>query len=168
MRKTVHVMFSFCMRIFTSKAVAVVLSIGLGACAPTRQRAPSDATGGERVAFYVSRLGDRRYVERGADRDDPVVWHVAAEELGLIGIGAIPALISQLRVSSDDYERQQVFYALMLAVQHPNAQPSVGQDYPMPAEAYPPADAHPRLKTAWLSWWEDHGDAVTAAAGLAR
>jgi hypothetical protein len=156
------------MRNLTQTPIVVVLSLGLCACAPTRQRAPSDATVEARVSYYVSRLGDRRYVEPSADRDDPVVWHVAAEELGLIGIDAIPALIAQLQVSGDDYERQQVFYALMLAVQHPNAQPSVGRDYPMPTEAYPPADAHAKLKAEWLSWWEAHGDAVRAAAGVAR
>jgi hypothetical protein len=153
------------MQSVTWKAVAIALLIGLYACAPVRQRAPKDATVEARVSYYVSRLGDRRYVEPSADRDDPVVWHVAAEELGLIGISAIPALIAQLQVSGDDYERQQVFYALMLAVQHPNAQPSVGRDYPIPTEAYPPADAHAKLKAMWLSWWEARGDAVRAAAG---
>lgn len=150
------------------EVLAALLAVSLSACAIARprvvKRAPTEATCAEQVDFYVQRLGDRRYVEYSPDREAPIAWHVAAEELGQIGVAAIPALMLKLAASTDVYELQQIFYALRLAVQHPNAESVVGSGHPMPIEAFPPAEAHAKLKAEWSAWWEIHEKAVTAAA----
>jgi hypothetical protein len=152
------------------RAIAILLGIGVAACtlahAKSVKRAPSGASLDERVAFYVQRLGDRRYVEYRSDEGARIAWYVAAEELGLIGVAAIPPLVEQLKKSTDVYERQQIFYALRLAVQNPNAESSVGEGFPMPTEALAPPETHEKLKADWLKWWEEHGKAVTAAAAI--
>lgn len=157
--------------------LATLLPVGPTGCAHGRQqvvaRAPTKATEVERVEFYVKRLGDRQYVEPVAgaeqgemDEGETLIWYVAAEELGQIGVAAIPALTRTLSASTDNYERQQVFYALMLAVQHPSAERVVGKTYPKADVAFPPAAAHEKLKAEWLAWWSAHEMAVKAAVAL--
>jgi hypothetical protein len=148
-------------------ALAFVIS-GCMADQSAVRRPPDTAPLHERVAFYVNRLGDRRYVEHREHDGDTTIWYVAAEELGQIGVAAIPPLIERLQASTDTYERQQIFYALRLAVQNMNAASSVGTGYLMQPEAFPSEDAHPTLKRHWLEWWSLHEQAIKAAAGNAE
>src|SRR5262245_18963105 len=148
----------------TAKASGIVLCAAVVSCAGRAMgqlpRAPATASPGERVAFYMERLGDPRYVEYGPEPEAPVAWHVAPAELGQMGVTAIPPLIERLNACRDDFEREQIFYALRLAVQNPNAQPSAGSDYPMPVEAFPGPETHESLKGDWMRWWREHGGDV--------
>ncbi len=125
------------------------------------ERAPAEGTVQEQVAFYVSRLADKDYFEHYSTHEEvPSEWYVAAEELGKIGLPAIPALIQRLEVSEDDYERAQIFYALRLAVQAEDARAVVGNDAPYTTAAFPAPEHHAELKRKWMGWWDAHGVAI--------
>jgi hypothetical protein len=146
-------------------AISALLAI---ACGQSRirdfgslERAPADATVQQQVAFYVARLHDKDYFEHYSTHEEiPSEWYVAAEELGAIGLPAIPALIDRLDMPTDVFERQQIFYALALAVQDPNAVAIVGTDAPYHGEAFPAPEHHAELTTKWMEWWDLHRTAV--------
>ena len=150
-----------------SLSVAIIVLLFV-ACGQSRireigslERPATNATIDEKVAFYVDRLGDKDYFEHYSTHEEiPSEWYVAAEELGTIGLPAIPALIDRLEESTEVYERQQIFYALRLAVQETNAQAIVGDDAPYSIEAFPPKEQHRELTTKWLEWWDYHRTAV--------
>lgn len=104
--------------------------------------------------FYLDRLRDKDFVRRGTDGS---VWYTAAEELGLIGPAAIPALIAKLD-TGNDFERSQALYALKLAAQHEDVMVVTGGEQPdLSAGALPPVDRHPALVRAWKEWFARHG-----------
>ncbi|WP_447528346.1 hypothetical protein [Vreelandella sp. TE19] len=68
----------------------------------------------EKAAYYVSRLADQRFVAPGANG----VRYVAAEQLGEIGLPAVPLLLARLD-TNDAFELMLALYALELATQDP-------------------------------------------------
>ena len=137
-----------------------------GAAAPEVRRAEdlvhpdSTASLSEQIQFYVERLGDTSYVAFQPLEDLEVEWYEAAEQLGVIGAPAVPSLIDVLRSTTDDYERTQAFYALLLAAQDYRIRVGLGigiPDYPM---AYPEPASHAALREQWLDWWDVNGAAI--------
>jgi hypothetical protein len=121
----------------------------------------------ERVAFYVTRLGDSTYIEY-VWHDGPQPWLVAPEELGMIGAPALPSLVQALECSSVVHERTQIFYALRLASQGPGtedaaARREVDTILRRFALALPSEDQHASMKAAWLEWWRNHRDRLGCA-----
>jgi hypothetical protein len=139
---------------------------GRGGTTPELRRAEdlahpdSTARLSEQIQFYVEHLGDTSYVAYQPLEDLNVEWYEAAEQLGIIGAPAVPALMDVLRSTTDGYERTQAFYALRLAAQDYRIRVGLGikiPDYPM---AYPEPASHSALRGQWLGWWEVNGAAI--------
>jgi hypothetical protein len=121
---------------------------------------PADAGTRQRIDFYVSRLGDRKYVKYQMHDDTARPWYVPAEELGRIGSPAVSPLVEKLKMTTDVYERTITFYALRLAAQASEINIALGQtipDYPL---TWPPEEDHQHLKRLWLEWWGKYGSTI--------
>lgn len=149
----------------------VLLTRGVGGASPELKSAAdlahpdSTASLDERIQFYVERLGDTSYVAYQSHEDTYMEWYEAAEELGIIGAPAVAPLIDLLRSTTDDYERTQVFYALMLAAQDHRIDLGLGIQRPKYPMAYPEPAAHEALREQWLRWWEVNRAAITVIEG---
>ncbi len=105
----------------------------------------------ERVAYNIEKLKDKAYI---GTYGDGYTWYTAAEELGMIGKPAIPALIQKLD-TKDDYERTLVFYALLLATQHDNVKEFTKGEYINTSLDFN-VKTHPEMKKQALAWWEKY------------
>ncbi|MFG6667581.1 hypothetical protein ACGK9R_10770 [Halomonas sp. HNIBRBA4712] len=77
----------------------------------------------ERAAYYLSRLADPRFIAPGANG----VHYVAAEQLGTIGLPAVPLLLTRLD-TQNEYELMLTLYALELASRDPLLMARTGSD----------------------------------------
>lgn len=142
----------------------LVAALPLLCSAPSLNRPPKDSTPQQRIDFYITRLGDPKYVEYRKHDGTDLPWYVAAEELGRIGSPAVSPLVEKLRTSTDAYERTITFYALLLAAQAQEITAALGQtipDYPL---ALPPKEDHDRVKKLWLDWWTKYGTTIQKLA----
>ena len=105
------------------------------------------------VDYYMDKLKDPTYVIL---HPNDSTYYIAAENLGLIGKPAIPALIERLN-TKDDYERALALYALLLASQSEQVQAFCGNDY-IHTNLDFDARNHPQQVNAALEWWEKYKD----------
>lgn len=120
---------------------------------------PVQTTPADSLYFFLDRLGDPAFIET---YDDGIIWYRAAEELGFIGLAAIPHLIDRLD-TDDAYERTQVFYALRLAAQHDNVRVLTSGEYvDFIPDAFPPPEVHAELAIAWREWYDRYEQLFSA------
>ncbi len=105
------------------------------------------------INFYISKLKDKSYVGTygGEHRYE---WFTAAEELGMIGLPAIPALIENLK-TTDPYELMLSLYALMLASQDKQLMSKTGGEY-INLETVLEEKANTKNKQIALKWWDKY------------
>lgn len=115
---------------------------------------PADQAEQDAVAYHISKLPDRDFVETYGDADNPRPWYTAAEALGEIGKPAIPALIARLD-TPDPYELKLALYALMLASQDPTLKAETGGDY-MRLGTVLTEESNAENRRLALEWWERH------------
>ena len=113
----------------------------------------------EEASYYVSRLADRRFVTSYGDRDNRRPWYIAAEQLGEIGLPAVPLLFARLN-TSDAYEQMLVLYALQLATQDPQLMVRTGGDYVQLGVVLDPTHNAENVASA-QQWWQQHAEQVT-------
>lgn len=113
----------------------------------------------EEASYYVSRLADRRFVTSYGDRDNRRPWYIAAEQLGEIGLPAVPLLFARLN-TSDEYEQMLVLYALQLATQDPQLMARTGGDYVQLGVVLDPAYNAENVEIA-QQWWQQHAAVVS-------
>jgi hypothetical protein len=102
--------------------------------------------------FYLGNPKDHEFTDTYGDS---YTWHIAAEEPGKIGKAAIPYLIKKLD-SKDDFERRQVFYALLLATQGRDVLHFTRREFPWnEGGAYFTRDKHPPVVKGWKAWGKD-------------
>ncbi|RME31869.1 MAG: hypothetical protein D6800_00380 [Candidatus Zixiibacteriota bacterium] len=107
------------------------------------------------IRFYLSKLGDSTFVSHYGDFDKPLVFRIAAEELGEIGKPAIPPLIGMLDTTTG-YTHRQVLYALLLAAQHNNVVAFTRGDYP-PDKRRKEYQGIP-IEQGWHMWFDKYRD----------
>ena len=105
------------------------------------------------LPFLLSKLKDPNYTDTYGDG---YTWYIAAEELGLIGKPAIPFLIEKLD-TTDDFERTQTLYALLLAAQNENVRMFTSGEYVKGnGMAFPEPQNHPEIVNSWKEWFEKY------------
>ncbi|WP_447555938.1 hypothetical protein [Vreelandella sp. EE22] len=104
----------------------------------------------EKAAYYVSRLSDQRFVAPGPDG----VRYVAAEQLGEIGLPAVPLLLARLD-TRDEFELMLALYALELATQDPLLMARTGGDAIELTDALNPQTNSENAATA-RQWQQRH------------
>lgn len=100
------------------------------------------------IDFYIRHLGDSTFVSHYGDFDQPTVWNIAAERLGMMGRPAIAPLIGRLD-DAQGFELSQTLYALSLAAQHESVKAVTGGEMPPTAPGQETAQASIQ---AWRSW----------------
>ncbi len=108
---------------------------------------------GKELTFYISKLKDTSYYEK---YNHNYKWFTAAEELGKIGAPAIPKLMERID-NANSYERDQIFYALLLASQNENTKKLVGDDYIKVGRTAEARQLDIFTTTAKI-WWDKHKD----------
>lgn len=104
----------------------------------------------EKIDYYMEKLKDRSFT---TTYGEGFTWYTAAEELGMIGKPAIPALIANLD-TDDDYERALTLYALLLSTQEPNVK-AFASDY-IHANLYFDPSTHPQMVKEAYAWWNKY------------
>jgi len=119
---------------------------------------PTDAPGiddaaseHDAVRYYIGKLPDRNYVGTYGDDENPRTWYTAAEELGMLGKPAIPALVERLD-TPDPYELMLAVYALMLSSQDPELLAETDGDYLQLTTVLTP-DTNEENRVRALDWW---------------
>ncbi|QAY65960.1 hypothetical protein [Paenibacillus protaetiae] len=113
-----------------------------------KQEAAAEA---QSVETLIGKLKDRSYTRTYGEG---FVWYTAAEDLGLLGKQAVPALIANLG-TPDDYERALTLYALLLATQEPDVKAFAEDDYIHGYLDFDPVTQVPKIIEA-ETWWEKY------------
>ena len=119
------------------------------------EQPPENWSPEKKVSYYIRKLPDQSYVtyygdEGDVDLSDRVTWHTAAEQLGQVGMPAIPTLMGRLD-STDPHERSLVLYALLLASQDDDLRKATKGDY-IKVYAWDPK-AHDKNADIAREWW---------------
>ena len=136
--------------------VALVIS-ALSSCAlgpgPDEQP-PENWSTEKKVSYYIRKLPDPSYATTYGCDDGKTTWHTAAEQLGLVGKPAIPALMDRLD-THDPHERSLVLYALLLASQDDELRKATQGDY-IKVYAWDPKthDENAKIACDWWARWQ--------------
>ncbi len=103
------------------------------------------------ISYYIDQLDDPTYV---SITPNGYTWYIAAESLGEIGKPAIKPLIERID-TTNDYERAQILYALLLASQADNVKTFAGNDYIHTYLDLNPT-SHPQQVKIALAWWKKY------------
>jgi hypothetical protein len=106
------------------------------------------------LALYLGRLGDRSFYRHYGDEDEPGTLWIAAERLGQLGPGVIPALMARVD-APDEHERMLVHFALMLASHDEAILARTGGEYADP-EGVLEGAPHDRNAAIARAWWAKH------------
>ena len=111
---------------------------------------------GQGIAYYIEKLGDKEFTEKYGHG---YTWYTAAEELGLIGLQAIPELMTQL-TSDDPFRVSLALYALMLASQDKTVLALTDNSYVQLDEVLKEEANEANVAIA-MAWWKLHGRAIS-------
>lgn len=105
-------------------------------------------SGLDTVSFLIRQLGDSTFYSHYGHYDEPRIWWIAPEELGMKGLPAIRPLIAHLD-SAKGFELKQTLYALLLASQHKTTKAVTKGD--LPVDRAGEGDDE-KAVAAWKSW----------------
>jgi hypothetical protein len=110
-------------------------------------------SGLDTVSFLIRQLGDSTFYSHYGHYDEPSIWWIAPEELGLKGLPAIRPLIARLD-SVKGFELQQTLYALLRASQHETTEAITKGDLPIDRSGRGDAS---EFVAAWKKWAQKWG-----------
>lgn len=79
----------------------------------------------EKISFYITKLKDKSFI---STYDDGYILYTVVEELGEIGMPAVPNLIKKLD-TKNVYEKSLVLCALQLTTKNPNISNQTNGEY---------------------------------------